>query len=226
MRVLPSATKVTFFGVVTARVSPPRPSGWDREAESTAPSARMPRSVQRRVDGGGGRPVLLGLPVDRDRQLAAVAHRDVVTVVDRGGEGGNHDVVRADRDVLLVEDVGDGGPEDVDRGGLPVDGDLDGLVVVGHTDRTGGHRRARRRPGRHDEGVERTAQVLQGRAPRAPASDVSRRAARARGRGSCVRPAPPTAAAAGAVTRVVRGESGPGHSLHRAGRRGPKVKFR
>ena len=44
VRVLPSATKVTFFGVVTARVRPPRPSGWEREAESTAPSARMPRS--------------------------------------------------------------------------------------------------------------------------------------------------------------------------------------
>src|SRR6478735_7497114 len=31
VRVLPSATKVTFFGVVTARVRPPRPSGWERE---------------------------------------------------------------------------------------------------------------------------------------------------------------------------------------------------
>ena len=46
VRVLPSATKVTFFGVVTARVRPPRPSGWEREADSTAPSARMPRSVR------------------------------------------------------------------------------------------------------------------------------------------------------------------------------------
>ena len=44
VRVLPSATKVTFFGVVTARVRPPRPSGWERDADSTAPSARMPRS--------------------------------------------------------------------------------------------------------------------------------------------------------------------------------------
>ena len=44
VRVLPSATKVTFFGVVTARVRPPRPSGCEREADSVAPSARMPRS--------------------------------------------------------------------------------------------------------------------------------------------------------------------------------------
>ena len=46
VRFLPSATRTTFFGVVTARVRPPRPSGCEREAESTAPSARMPRSFR------------------------------------------------------------------------------------------------------------------------------------------------------------------------------------
>ena len=45
-RVLPSATNVTFFGVVTARVRPPRPSCCEREADRTAPSARMPTSVR------------------------------------------------------------------------------------------------------------------------------------------------------------------------------------
>ena len=44
-RVLPSTVTVTFFGVVTESMRPPRPSGCEREAESTAPSARMPRSV-------------------------------------------------------------------------------------------------------------------------------------------------------------------------------------
>ena len=161
VRVLPSATKVTFFGVVTARVRPPRPSGWEREAESVAPSARMPRSCSARVDRGGRRPVLLGRAVDRDRQLASVAHRDVVAVAHRGGERGDHDVVRADGDVLLVEDVGDGasrgrGPRSAARRRRPR-----------RPCRSGRHRpnrrprRARRRPERHDEEVERTAQVLQ-----------------------------------------------------------------
>ena len=119
VRVLPSATTVTFFGVVTARVRPPRPSGWEREADSTAPSARMPRSVSAASTVVAVVQYSLVFAVDGDRQLAAVADRDVVTVVDRGGERGNHDVVRADGDVLLVEDVGDGGAEDVDRGRLP-----------------------------------------------------------------------------------------------------------
>src|SRR6478752_5222127 len=112
VRFLPSATKTTFFGVVTARVRPPRPRGWEREAESTAPSARMPRSV---------RAESTVVAVDRDRQLAPVAHRDVVTVVDRGPQRGDDDVVRPDRDVLLVEHVGDGRAQNVHGGRLPVD---------------------------------------------------------------------------------------------------------
>ena len=112
--------------------------------------------------------------VDRDRQLASVAHRDVVTVAHRGGQRGDHDVVRADRDVLLVEDVGDGGAQDVDRGRLPVDGDLHGLVVVGDTDRTGGHREGGNALSGMTKRSREQHKYSSGRAPRAPASDVSR----------------------------------------------------
>ncbi len=44
VRVLPSTTTLTFFGVVTARARPLRPRGCDREAVRTAPSARTPMS--------------------------------------------------------------------------------------------------------------------------------------------------------------------------------------
>ena len=42
----PSTMTVTFFGVVMVSARPERPSGWDRDTESFAASARMPSSAR------------------------------------------------------------------------------------------------------------------------------------------------------------------------------------
>src|SRR6478736_5810850 len=107
-------------------------------------------------------------------EIYTLSLHDALPISHRGGGRGDHDVVRADGDVLLVKDVGDGGTQDVDRGRLPVDRDLDGLVVVGDTDRTGGHgERGSALSGMTKRSREQH-KCSRGRAPRAPASDVSR----------------------------------------------------
>jgi hypothetical protein len=122
VRVLPSATNVTFFGMVTAKVRPPRPSGWERDAESTAPSARMPRSFSALSTVEAVVQYSLVLPVDRDRQLAPRSATEMWSpslTDDRDARGRTTSCGPTD-DVLLVEHVGHGRPEDVDRAGPAV----------------------------------------------------------------------------------------------------------
>jgi hypothetical protein len=127
---------VSFFGVVRETARPCRPSGCEREAERTAPSARIPSSVRASSTVSA---VVQYSRVDVHLELAAVADRDTVTVADLRGEGRDDDVVLTELDVLLLEDIRHGGPEDVDRAGPAVDRDLHGLVVEGHAHRSGGH---------------------------------------------------------------------------------------
>ena len=188
---------VTFFGVVTASVRPPRPSGWEREAESTAPSARMPRSVSAASTVVAVVQYSVRLAVDGDGQLAAVADRDVVAVVDGASRAeGTTTSCGPTAMSCLSRTSATVDAEDVHRGGLPVDGDLHGLVVVGHADRTGGHDEGGGALGDVTKGSREQHRCSMSRAPRAPASDVSRQGGQppAIGAPACV-PTPPAAAA-------------------------------
>ena len=115
-------------------------------AERLGPRHRQLRGVgadpelgQGGVDRGGGRPVVGRLAVHGDGQLAAVADDDRVAVVERRVGGRLHDVVLTDGDVLLREEVADGAAEDVHRGGVAIQRQAHGLVVLGHGQGTDGH---------------------------------------------------------------------------------------
>ena len=211
MRVLPSATTVTFFGVVTARVRPPRPSGWERDADSTAPSARMPRSFSALSTVVAVVQYSLVCAVDGDRQLAPVAHRDVVTVAHRGRRGreprrraGRRRCPACRGRRRRCE------PRTWTEVGCPSTETCDGLVVVGDTDGTGGHDERGNALSGMTKGSSEQHKCSSGRAPRAPTSDVGRGRPDSPGTGLLrAFRRPPAPAAGGRVTRVVRGDPAP-----------------
>ena len=125
---LPPLSMVTVFAVLTVRFRPSRPIPALRLVDRSAPLVSS-----RRLCSAWSTVVAVVqndfcLPVDLDRDLAAVLHGDLGAVADRGVEGGDDDVLGADRDALAGEHVADRPAHGGDLLGLAVDGQGDVVV--------------------------------------------------------------------------------------------------
>src|SRR5690606_25682853 len=79
------------------------------------------------VHGGGGGPDRALLAVQGDGDRAGVLHRDLGTLGEAGVQGRGDDVVLAELDAVLLQQLLHGAGVRADLGGGTVDGDGDGL---------------------------------------------------------------------------------------------------